>query len=424
MNPTRDTRQHPCFNADAGGSCARVHLPVAPRCNIKCNFCNRKYDCANESRPGVSSAVLTPRQALAYMGEVMCEHPETKVAGIAGPGDPFANAAETLETMRLVKGRFPELLLCLASNGLGVPPHLDELAELGVTHMTVTVNAVDPEAGALIYPWIRHGKVVYRGREGAEILLQRQLETLRGLKERGIAVKVNTIVIPGVNDHCVTQVAARLAELDVDLHNCMPLHPNAGTPFEKVIEPSARDMERLRRDAGRYLPQMAHCTRCRADAVGLLGADRSDRWRPRLRECSRTAPVSEPERPHVAVATMEGLLVNLHLGAARSLEIWRESENGFEFVEERAAPPEGGGPERWRRLAESLADCRAVLASAMGEAPRRALEAAGILPLESSGFIETSLRAVYGNESLEGLRPRRGTSELRAGCSGDGCGCG
>ncbi len=51
-----DITRHPCFNESAKGTCGRVHLPVAPECNIKCNYCNRKYDCVNESRPGVTSS--------------------------------------------------------------------------------------------------------------------------------------------------------------------------------------------------------------------------------------------------------------------------------------------------------------------------------------------------------------------------------
>ncbi len=61
---------HPCFNPDACKSFGRVHLPVAPRCNIQCKFCNRKFDCVNETRPGVTSAILSPGQAMVYLEEV------------------------------------------------------------------------------------------------------------------------------------------------------------------------------------------------------------------------------------------------------------------------------------------------------------------------------------------------------------------
>ncbi len=158
---------HPCFNAKVKGQFGRVHLPVAPKCNILCNYCNRKFDCVNESRPGVTSAVLAPTQAITYLERVLEAEPRITVAGIAGPGDPFANPQETMETLRLIRQRFPELLLCLASNGLGLAPYLDELAELQVSHVTITVNTVDPEIGAKIYSWVRDGKKIYRGLEAA-----------------------------------------------------------------------------------------------------------------------------------------------------------------------------------------------------------------------------------------------------------------
>ena len=83
-----------------------------------------------------------------------------------------------------------------------------------MSHVTVTLNAVDPDVGAKIYSWVRDGKVVYRGREAAELLLSRQLEAIKGLKERDILVKINTIVIPGVNDHhiqAITDVVSAMA---------------------------------------------------------------------------------------------------------------------------------------------------------------------------------------------------------------------
>jgi nitrogen fixation protein NifB len=115
---TLDLTQHPCFNEAARKTAARIHLPVAPKCNVQCNFCDRQYDCINESRPGVTSAVLTPQQAVYYLDRAMEKSPAIRVVGIAGPGDPFASPEETLETLRLVRNRYPEMLLCVASNGL------------------------------------------------------------------------------------------------------------------------------------------------------------------------------------------------------------------------------------------------------------------------------------------------------------------
>jgi nitrogen fixation protein NifB len=413
--------RHPCFNVEAKGECGRIHLPIAPACNIKCNYCNRKYDCVNESRPGVTSAVLTPTQALSYLEKVMEKEPSITVVGIAGPGDPMANVDETLETLRLVRSRFPNMLFCLASNGLGLPAHVDELVELGATHVTVTINAVDPAIGQKVYAWVRDGKIIYRGLKAAELLLERQLEAVKALKAKGILVKVNTIVIPGVNDEHVVEVARVMAELGVDILNCMPVFPNADTPFEYVPEPTHDQMAALRAVAGELLPQMHHCTRCRADAVGLLDADRTAEFSGTMAECA-SEQTYLPERPYVAVATLEGMLVNQHLGEAFRLQIWEQNAQGFHLVGERRAPEPGGGVRRWMDLADVLQDCRAVLVSGIGDNPRAVLARAGVIPVEMSGFIEEGLEAVYGGRNITTLKKRR--TKCGVGCSGGGTGCG
>jgi nitrogen fixation protein NifB len=417
-----NTDRHPCFNVKVKGECGRVHLPVAPKCNIMCNYCNRKYDCVNESRPGVTSAVLKPKQAIAYLERVLEKEPRITVAGIAGPGDPFANPEETMATIRLIRQRFPELLMCLATNGLGLPPYVDELAELHVSHVTLTVNAVDPEIGAKIYSWVRDGKVIYRGLKAAEVLLERQLESIRGLKARGITVKVNAIIIPGINDRHVQAVAKKMAELGVDILNCMPMYPNAGTPFGDVPEPRPEEMTAIRREAEKLIPQMHHCTRCRADAVGLLDSDRTDEFRGCLSACATAVP-APADRPYVAVASQEGMLVNLHLGEAPAFQIWGPHGGGFRMLEERPAPPAGGGSDRWWTIAETLKDCRAILVSAIGGTPQAILSEAGVEPVVMNGFIEMALSAIYQNGDLSALKGRR--SGVAGGCcnkkSGEGC---
>ena len=91
---------HPCYSEEAHHHYARMHVAVAPACNIQCHYCNRKYDCANESRPGVVSELLTPDQAVKKVMAVAANIPQMTVLGIAGPGDPLANPERTLETFR------------------------------------------------------------------------------------------------------------------------------------------------------------------------------------------------------------------------------------------------------------------------------------------------------------------------------------
>jgi nitrogen fixation protein NifB len=419
---------HPCFNPEACKSHGRVHLPVAPRCNIQCRFCNRKFDCVNETRPGVTSAVLSPGQAMVYLEEVFAKKGNIAVVGIAGPGDPFANPEETLETLSRVRSRFPEVMLCVATNGLNLSPYIDELDRLKVSHVTVTVNAVDAAIGAKIYSWMRVGKRVVRAEEGAAVLLSRQMEAIRALKARGIMVKVNSIILPGVNEDHIEAVARRMAELKVDLFNAMPYYPNAGSDFEHLTEPDPATVEAIRKSAAVHVKQMRHCTRCRADAVGLLGEAHDKEMMNTLNACKRL-DVKKPRagrvspRPCVAVASMEGVLVNQHLGEAERLLVYTEKDGRIQLMEARDTPAKGGGNQRWQALAETLSDCSTLLVSGVGANPQRVLASSGIEVLEIEGLIDEAVRAVFAGESL-GHMVKRTLTACGGSCGGNGMGCG
>jgi len=419
----RDLTKHPCFNPEVKGQFGRVHLPVAPQCNIKCNYCNRKYDCVNESRPGVTSTVLSPEQALVYMGKVLAAEPRITVAGIAGPGDPFANADATMETMRLIRQEFPDMILCLASNGMAISPYIEELAEIKVSHVTITVNAVDPAVGQNIYGWVSDGKMVFRGKQAAELLLMRQLEAIRKLKKNDITVKINSILIPGINDGHIVDVAARMKDLGADLFNCMALFPNPGTVFAEIEQPSKKLIADIRGKAEAYLPQMRHCTRCRADAVGLLDNDKTAEFRGCLSACSALpAPNKKEERTFVAVGTLEGMLINQHLGEAQVFQIWKQENDSSVMIEERKAPQPGDGIRRWIRLGRLLQDCKAVLVSGVGETPGEILKESGLRVVEMGGFIEDGLKIVFEGKKTNAFKGRK-VSCASGGCKGTGSGC-
>jgi nitrogen fixation protein NifB len=419
----KNFENHPCFNPDAKGKFGRVHLPVAPKCNVQCRFCNRKYDCVNESRPGVTSSLLSPGQALHYVTRLLDMGKPISVAGIAGPGDPFANPEETMETMRLLRRKLPDLLLCVSTNGLGIGPHIPELAEIGVSHVTVTISAINPEIGEQVYAWVRDGKKVYRGREGAELMIHRQLDAIRLLKEHDIVVKVNSILIPGVNDGHMVEIAERCKAMGVDLHNIIPLCPVEGTAFENLEEPSTELLHSLRRDCGELVTQMTHCQRCRADACGLLCEGTTQETMEMLQEESN-APINPDEnRPYVAVATREGVLVNLHLGEADEFQIYAHADGEFVLTDTRKAPPKGCGDTRWLTLARWLGDCRAVLVSSAGPKPTDALHREGVKVIVMEGLIDEALSAIYSGREVK-APVRAFKCGKGASCGGDGGGCG
>jgi len=423
MSEAVGNSSHPCFSAGARHKVGRIHLPVAPKCNMQCNYCNRDFECVNESRPGVSSTVLSPQQAAAYLDAVLERISDIQVVGIAGPGDPFANGYETIETLRLVRNAHPDMTLCLATNGLDAPAYIDDIARLNVSHVTITVNAIDPEIGAAIYAWARINKRVYRRIEAARVICQRQTAAIELLHERNITVKINTVVIPGINDGHVWEIAKHMAELKADIQNCIPLYHVAGTPFENVDPISPERIDAVRAQAARYMPQMTHCSRCRADAAGMIGQPQSREVRELLKKAAQ--PGITAKRPYVAVASMEGLFVNQHLGEATSLWVYglRDGQSGL--IDRRSTPEPGGGAQRWRDMASMLGDCSAVLVSGIGPFPKIVLEQAGLQVVVMEGFAKEALDAILTGQEIPRILLRTpGRCGMGKGCSGTGTGCG
>ena len=266
----RKISEHPCYSDKACHAFGRCHIPVAPKCNIQCNYCIRDFDCVNESRPGVTSKVLSPEESLDLVRRVIKDYPYVKVVGIAGPGEPLANP-ETFEALRLVHEEFPHLIMCISTNGLVLPESIEELAKYDVGNVTVTLNAIDPAIGEKIYSWVEYNGKKYHGREAAELLLSQQLKGIEMAVAKKMFVKINTVYIPGVNDEHIPKIAKKVGEMGAFTFNVIPLIPQY--KFAGITPPTQKDKREMQDRCAPFIKQMRHCARCRADAIGKLGQD-------------------------------------------------------------------------------------------------------------------------------------------------------
>ncbi len=57
--------------------------------------------------------------------------------------------------------------------------------------------------------------------------------------------------------------------------NCIAMIPVHDTAFENHRSPTSEEIDNMRQFIGHYVPQMTHCKRCRADAIGRLCEARS-----------------------------------------------------------------------------------------------------------------------------------------------------
>ncbi|MBK1632803.1 nitrogenase cofactor biosynthesis protein NifB [Thiohalocapsa halophila] len=456
---------HPCFSEDAHHHYARMHVAVAPACNIQCHYCNRKYDCSNESRPGVVSELLTPEQAMAKTLAVAAEIPQMTVLGIAGPGDPLANPERTLATFRELSAKAPDIKLCVSTNGLALPELVDEICQHNIDHVTITINCVDPEIGAKIYPWIFWNNRRVRGVKAARILIEQQQKGLEMLTERGVLVKVNSVLIPGVNDEHLKEVSRVVKAKGAFLHNVMPLiaEPEHGTFYGLMGQrgPSNDELQALQDECAGDMAMMRHCRQCRADAVGMLGEDRGAEFtnekvaamdidyeaamarRAEVHaaiEANRTAQQRQPDEPsetfvpiaslkrskrqpapretpaaRFAVATTGGGVVNEHFGHAREFLIYEAAGDGDDidvrFLGARkvdlycsGGDTCGDAEDALAKTIRTLEGVTGVLCSKIGIEPWDRLEAAGLVPNGEHAMepIEDAVAALYRELLAEG----------------------
>jgi nitrogen fixation protein NifB len=257
---------HPCFGGHKN-NVGRIHLPVSPGCNIACRFCDRTINDVEE-RPGVTSKVIKPEEAVEVLEKALKLCPEITVAGIAGPGDTLATDY-ALQTFRLIREKFPNIIKCMSTNGLLLYEKADEIIDVGVDSLTVTVNAVDPEIEAKLNDGIIYHGERYEGVEAAKILIENQLKGIEKIAKAGTTIKINTVLVPEINGEHIETIAKTVADLGASIYNIIPLIPQH--KLKDCKAPVCAEIDAARTRAGKYIDVFRHCQHCRADAVGVPG---------------------------------------------------------------------------------------------------------------------------------------------------------
>ncbi len=433
-------KDHPCYSVEAHHFFARMHIAVAPACNVQCHYCNRKYDCANESRPGVVSEQLTPEQALQKVTAVAARLPQLSVVGIAGPGDALANPRATFATFDLIAERFPDIKLCLSTNGLALADHVEAIRRRAISHVTVTLNAIDPVISEKIYAWIGFEGRRRTGIDAARLLIERQLLGIDMLVAAGILVKINSVMIPGINDAHLADVNAEVKRRGVFLHNIMPLisDPAHGTYFGLNGQrgPTPAELKALQDQLAGGAALMKHCRQCRADAIGMLGDDCGQEYAmnalpeaeavdPAAREAYRAfvederaerrvaageavaglRSVASDARMLIAVCTKGSGRINQHFGHAREFQIYEADRAGVRLIGHRRASRycQGGDgeDEALEQIIAALDGVGVVLCAKIGPCPKERLARAGIRAIDDYAFeyIETAAAALLREEA-------------------------
>jgi nitrogen fixation protein NifB len=212
--------------------------------------------------------LLSPLEEVCLVERAVKICPQITVVGVAGPGESLASL-HALAALSLVHQRFPGLIGCLSTNGLQLRKYVRQIVGAGVKTVSVTVNAVDLvileriNAGvALKGRWIA-------GREGAKLLIREQLAGIGEAVGHGLIVKTNAVLIPGINDHHIGELARAVSGAGAGMMNVIPLIPNH--ELAHIPAPDCSMLQEARAAAEAHLPVFRHCRQCRADACGIPG---------------------------------------------------------------------------------------------------------------------------------------------------------
>ncbi|MCF8044000.1 MAG: radical SAM protein, partial [Desulfarculaceae bacterium] len=365
-------------------SSGRVHLPVAPKALARGRF----------SPETALPRALTPDQALNWLEYLADQGEVVRVVNINGPGDPLATPELTLLTLGLLRERYPGVSLCLTTLGIGAGAYAAELARLSLAHVSILLDAVDPEVAQRIYAWIRPGTKTMPLNEAARLLIDEQAEGIAALVKAGVNVQAKTTVYPCINSEHIPKIAAKAAELGVSEMKLFPYlakGENCPQPRDKT---TPEELAALAAQANDHLPttliDMAMCQE-------MIETEFSE-------EVVNQAllPKPTPKRPYLAVCSSDGFEVDTHLGQAYQFLIYGAQDGPVVLLEARPAPEPGAGESRWQQVALTLSDCFAVLASAAGDSPKRILAGEGLPVLTQEGNVEGLVDVLYGGGKKKG----------------------
>ncbi|MBY8997078.1 MAG: radical SAM protein [Candidatus Thorarchaeota archaeon] len=263
---------HPCYSDSRSTLWHRIHLPVAPVCNVKCGFCSHSIGSScHTSKPGLSGQIMTPESAVTRAYAEIEKNPLLRIVAISGPGEPLANP-ETFETLEMIRREFKNIAICISTNGTLLEDNVDWLRKTEVDTITVSMSTASIFTASKIYEWARVGDDIFRNEEMGSRIVDSQLRGISKASKAGIHVKVNSILIPEINMQDMLPLAYEIRRAGAALQNIVPLVPN--DRLFSYRAPTIKELSDIRKEASTVMKQFSHCKQCRSDVVGIPGCDR------------------------------------------------------------------------------------------------------------------------------------------------------
>ena len=328
--------------------------------------------------------------ALNWLEENLQQGADIRELDINGPGDPLAEFSETLEILRLLRSKYPDLGFSITTLGIHADIHAKDLAQAGVKNVRLLVDAVSQKVAEKLYAWIRPGRKTIPLTESVPMLLQEQFRAVKAFREEGCTVTLCTKVYPGINDGHVAEIAETMTNAGAQAMMLIPWKKGPDRDDINLDPLNLRTLKQLQKSASEFLP-----TELAPEPELFIGKDCSSP----LGSCmpiSTLKPGPVKGKPNLAVVSSNGMEIDLHLGQAHQVLIYGPRDDGLTCLLEIRPAPEPGSTDRWEELAETLHDCFTILTASAGEKPRKVLGERGIQVLITENEIEGTVDTLYG----------------------------
>ena len=389
--------RHPCFN-NYDFHDAILHLPVATKQNLYLQSEESCMNCLSSLSDEKIVKSISYTEAIERYLEVKRSISNLKVAAISGPGEALEEFHIVRETFQMIRQLSPGISLCISTNGLLLPVYASHLISLGVNFINVCMDTVYPVTGGRIYQKIEYLGRSYFGEEAANILIQNQITGISYLTGKGIEVRVNVRVLPGMNEDEIPDILEVAKECGCRLSNVLypeqEKNPEANGPEAY----SKTERQKLRKEYEKILPQSYFCKPCAAATIETMSTRMisTDGYHSFQNQCENQDKTVNGLR--FAVCSKNGILTDQHFGHAVRFHIYDYRDGAISFIEIRQMEPYAIGAKedkasgRIYRLIKTIEDCNCVICMRIGACPMNALKEKDIDVYTTYHLIEDGIR--------------------------------
>lgn len=239
-----------------------LRISITDRCNLRCVYCMPEQGVA-----------LSPKDELLSFEEIWRVAQAAHALGfrkfrVTG-GEPLVvkNVLVFLQGLRRVTG---DATLCLTTNGTLLGDYIDDLRDIGVSRINISLDTLDP---------VRFNRLARR--DG----LPKVLAAIERAAAAGFErVKVNAVIVPGVNEDDLVPIAGLAERLPIDVRfiEQMPLDGEVDGGFMGAEEMLARisaayPLSRTAPDDARQAAQLMYTSDRLRGRIGVI-APRSKKF--------------------------------------------------------------------------------------------------------------------------------------------------